>query len=91
MTSASARAPTCQLAHRGPQIEMTYLASRRGARFVERPIVFADRTVGVSKMSRRIIVEALLVVLRLRWQQFRGRIPGPPAGRPLEHARRHCS
>jgi len=73
------------------QIEMTYLASRRGASLVERPIVFADRTIGVSKMSRRIIVEALLVVMRLRWQQFRGRIPGPPAGRPLEDARRHSS
>jgi dolichol-phosphate mannosyltransferase len=73
------------------QIEMTYLASRRGASVVERPIVFADRTIGVSKMSRRIIVEALLVVMRLRWQQFRGRIPGPPAGRPLEDARRHSS
>jgi len=59
------------------QIEMTYLASRRGARIVELPIVFVDREIGVSKMSRRIIVEALLVVMRLRWQQFRGRIPGP--------------
>jgi len=58
------------------QIEMTYLASRRGARVVEVPIVFVDRTVGESKMSRRIIVEALFVVLRLRWQQFRGRVPG---------------
>ena len=57
------------------QIEMTYLAARRGARVVELPIVFVDRQVGVSKMSRRIIVEALLVVMRLRWQQFRGRIP----------------
>lgn len=69
------------------QIEMTYLASRRGARIVELPIVFVDRQVGVSKMSRRIIVEALLVVLRLRWQQFRGRIPGRTAGRPAEDIR----
>jgi dolichol-phosphate mannosyltransferase len=69
-----------QMLHSGGyvfQIEMTYLAARRGARIVERPIVFVDRLVGVSKMSRRIIVEALIVVLRLRWQQFRGRIPGP--------------
>ena len=73
------------------QIEMTYLAARRGARVAERPIVFADRTVGVSKMSRRIIVEALLVVMRLRWQQFRGRIPGPGAGRSLEDAPRQSS
>jgi dolichol-phosphate mannosyltransferase len=57
------------------QIETTYLASRRGARIVEVPIVFEDRRVGVSKMSRRIIVEALFVVLRLRWDQFRGRHP----------------
>src|SRR4051794_16878906 len=59
------------------QIEMTYLASRRGARIIERPIVFAEREGGVSKMSSKIIFEALLVVVRLRWQQFRGRIPGP--------------
>jgi dolichol-phosphate mannosyltransferase len=57
------------------QIETTYLAHRRGARIVEVPIVFEDRRVGVSKMSRRIIGEALLVVLRLRWEQFRGRHP----------------
>jgi dolichol-phosphate mannosyltransferase len=70
------------------QIEMTYLASRRGARIVELPIVFVDRQVGVSKMSRRIIVEALLVVLRLRWQQFRGRIPGRATSRaPVEDIR----
>jgi dolichol-phosphate mannosyltransferase len=62
------------------QIEMTYLASRAGARVVEVPIVFTDRRVGVSKMSRRIIVEALLVVLRLRWEELRGRGPGRSAG-----------
>lgn len=53
-------------------IEMTYLASRRGARIVEVPIVFTDRQAGVSKMSRRIILEALVVVLRLRWEELRG-------------------
>jgi dolichol-phosphate mannosyltransferase len=57
------------------QIEMTYLAHRRGARIRELPIVFADRRVGASKMSRRIIVEALLVVVRLRWEELRGRVP----------------
>ena len=70
------------------QIEMTYLAARRGARIVERPIVFAEREVGVSKMSARIILEALVVVMTLRWQQFRGRIPGPSRGGPLEDASR---
>jgi dolichol-phosphate mannosyltransferase len=58
------------------QIEMTYLAVRRGARLREVPIVFVDRHAGKSKMSRRIIVEALLVVLRLRWDELRGRKPG---------------
>ncbi len=55
------------------QIEMTYRASRGGARIREVPIVFQDRRVGRSKMSRRIIVEALLVVVRLRWDEVRGR------------------
>jgi dolichol-phosphate mannosyltransferase len=73
------------------QIEMTYLAARRGARIVERPIVFAEREVGVSKMSSKIIVEALLVVMTLRWQQFRGRIPGPSRSGSLEDANRQSS
>lgn len=72
------------------QIEMTYLAQRLGARIVEVPIVFPDRRLGRSKMSRRIVVEALLVVLRLRWEELRGRGPlsrlrpgdAPPLGRP---------
>jgi dolichol-phosphate mannosyltransferase len=57
------------------QIEMTYRASRLGARIAEVPITFRDRRVGRSKMSRRIIVEALLVVVRLRWDELRGRGP----------------
>jgi dolichol-phosphate mannosyltransferase len=59
------------------QIEMTYLASRAGARVAEVPIVFTDRQVGESKMSRRIIAEALMVVVRLRWEELRGRGPRP--------------
>ena len=57
------------------QIEMTYRASRFGARVVEVPITFRDRRLGQSKMSRRIIVEALFVVMRLRWDELRGRGP----------------
>jgi dolichol-phosphate mannosyltransferase len=56
-------------------IETTYLASRSGARIVEVPITFVDRRAGQSKMSRRIIVEAFLVVLSLRWDELRGRAP----------------
>jgi dolichol-phosphate mannosyltransferase len=60
------------------QIEMTYRASRAGARIREIPIVFRDRRVGQSKMSRRIVVEALLVVLQLRWDELRGRLRRRP-------------
>ena len=55
------------------QIEMTHRASRAGARVAEVPITFRDRRIGHSKMSRRIIVEALIVVLRLRWDELRKR------------------
>lgn len=57
------------------QIETTFLAARNGARVAEVPIVFIDRRLGTSKMSRRIIFEALAVVLRLRWEEMRGRRP----------------
>jgi len=55
------------------QIEMTHRASRAGARVAEVPITFRDRRVGRSKMSRRIIVEALLVVIRLRAEELLAR------------------
>ncbi len=56
------------------QIEMTYRASRAGARIREVPITFRDRTVGQSKMSRRIIVEALVVVVQLRADELIGKV-----------------
>jgi dolichol-phosphate mannosyltransferase len=56
------------------QIEMTYRASRSGARIREVPIIFRDRTVGQSKMSRRIIVEALVVVVQLRADELIGKV-----------------
>jgi dolichol-phosphate mannosyltransferase len=55
------------------QIEMTYRALRRGFRVVEVPIVFVDRTAGQSKMSRRIFVEAVGVVWKLRAEALLGR------------------
>jgi dolichol-phosphate mannosyltransferase len=51
------------------QVEMTYRAFRRGARILEVPIVFPDRRVGKSKMSRRIFLEA---VWRVPWLRFAG-------------------
>jgi dolichol-phosphate mannosyltransferase len=64
------------------QIEMTFRASRLGARVVETPITFRDRRVGQSKMSRRIVVEALIVVVTLRAEELAGRLPGR-RGRPI--------
>jgi dolichol-phosphate mannosyltransferase len=55
------------------QIEMTFRASRAGARVREVPITFRDRRVGQSKMSRRIVVEALIVVVVLRLDELRAR------------------
>jgi dolichol-phosphate mannosyltransferase len=54
------------------QIEMTFRASRAGARIREMPITFRDRRVGQSKMSRRIVAEALIVVVQLRAEELRG-------------------
>jgi dolichol-phosphate mannosyltransferase len=48
------------------QIEMKYRAIRKGLRVVETPIVFVDRRVGQSKMSRAIFMEALGMVWKLR-------------------------
>jgi dolichol-phosphate mannosyltransferase len=49
------------------QIELTYRALRRGFRVVEVPITFVDRRVGESKMSRRIVAEALWMVWKIRF------------------------
>jgi dolichol-phosphate mannosyltransferase len=49
----------------GFQIEVTYRCFKRGLRIVETPIIFVDRRVGQSKMSRHIILEAMLMVWRL--------------------------
>jgi dolichol-phosphate mannosyltransferase len=53
---------------------MTFRADRRGARIVETPITFRDRRVGQSKMSRRIVAEALVVVVQLRAEELRDRL-----------------
>jgi len=55
------------------QIEMTFRADRHAARIVEVPITFRDRRIGQSKMSRRIVVEALVVVVQLRAEEVRDR------------------
>jgi len=48
------------------QIEVNWLAWKKGFRLKEIPIVFADRTRGQSKMSTRIVREALVLLWELR-------------------------
>jgi dolichol-phosphate mannosyltransferase len=50
------------------QIEMKYTAWKLGFRIVEVPIIFTDRTMGESKMSKGIFKEAVLGVISLRWR-----------------------
>lgn len=56
------------------QIEMSFRAWKKGFRIIEIPIVFVDRTEGQSKMSKRIVREAIWMVWRLRWWATTGRI-----------------
>ena len=53
------------------QVELTYRALQRGFRVVEVPIVFRDRRVGSSKMSRAIVAEAIWRVPLLRFNDGR--------------------
>jgi dolichol-phosphate mannosyltransferase len=56
------------------QIEMSFRAWKKGFRIAEIPIVFVDRTEGESKMSKRIVREAVWMVWRLRWWALTGRV-----------------
>jgi dolichol-phosphate mannosyltransferase len=56
------------------QIETTYRAARAGFRVAEVPVVFADREEGASKMSRAIVLEAVLKVPALRLAAALGRL-----------------
>lgn len=48
------------------QIEMTFKAYKKGFRIIEIPIIFTDRFHGTSKMSKKIVREAVLMVWKLR-------------------------
>lgn len=50
------------------QVQGTYQVVRRGLRVVELPIVFRERTRGVSKVRYNSAIEACLKVLELRWR-----------------------
>ncbi|MEJ3743934.1 polyprenol monophosphomannose synthase [Actinomycetes bacterium KLBMP 9797] len=50
------------------QVEMHYLATRRGHTIIEVPIRFEERTVGASKMTTRTKIESAVMPFRLRWK-----------------------
>ncbi len=56
------------------QVEMNYRAWCKGFSLLEIPIIFMDREVGTSKMSKKIGLEALLVVAELRMRKAFGRL-----------------
>ena len=62
-------------------IEITYRAMRRGCRVTEVPILFTDRVAGRSKLSRWIMLEAMIVVWRLRFADRRPARPRSSSGR----------
>ena len=55
-----------QAAGYGFQIEVAYRIWRSGGRLTEVPITFYGRQKGISKLSKRMIVEAAVLVWRLR-------------------------
>lgn len=48
------------------QIEMTFKAWKKGFKVGEIPIIFVDRVKGTSKMSKKIVREAIFMVWKLR-------------------------
>lgn len=56
------------------QIEMHFRTWKKGFKMVEIPIVFVDRTEGTSKMSKKIVREAVWMVWRLRWWAITGKV-----------------
>ena len=60
----------------GFSIECTWWAHRRGATIREIPIIFREREAGRSKMNGGIVLEAIGLVLRLRWQTIVRAIEG---------------
>jgi dolichol-phosphate mannosyltransferase len=56
------------------QIEMNFKAWKKGFHWLEIPIIFVDRSIGQSKMSKSIILEAVFMVWKLRWHAMTGRL-----------------
>jgi dolichol-phosphate mannosyltransferase len=56
------------------QIEMNFKAWCKGFRLCEHPIIFVDRHSGESKMSKKIVYEAVFMVWKLKFRKITGRL-----------------
>ncbi len=56
------------------QIEMSYKAWKKGFTLGEIPIIFLDRRAGISKMSKKILREAIWMVWKLKFQSLFGKL-----------------
>jgi len=69
------------------QIEMKFAAWKLGFKIKEVPIIFQDRTEGISKMNKGIVKEGILGVLKLRWHswftRYRKRVKNQPTPKEL--------
>lgn len=54
------------------QIEMNFITWKKGFPIIEIPITFVDRVEGTSKMSKKIVREAILIVWKLRLKNMIG-------------------
>ena len=61
------------------QVEMTYLSTKAGLTLKEVPIVFRDRTKGQSKISRKVLIESMLIPWKLRFGKTH-----PEASKPVK-------
>ncbi len=56
------------------QIEMNFKAWKKGFRLKEIPIIFIDRAIGKSKMSKKIVREAVIMVWKLKFRSMIGKL-----------------
>lgn len=60
-------------------VEMLFMCQRRGWQIGEVPIIFEDRRLGTTKISRQEVYKAQYMLLRLFWRRLRGAEPRRPS------------
>ena len=73
------------------QIELAYRVMQHGFKIVETPIVFMDRRVGKSKMSRKIVIEGFTYVIKARFRKQPGKSHSSSSNSSSEQAQKDSS